>query len=126
MAALKSHLRDFHAKNYTNAPPQDLAQTDLRPRYRRLRQREHALLAAMEDLSPILEKASMIQEQRALQEEVDSAQAQVVNIKFTFHNDVSTFTEDARAHQDEESVTSNAIQQQPHTSPIEWGNSLIQ
>ena len=51
---------------------------------------------------------------------------QHVNIKFTFHNDVSIFTEDAQDHQDEESLTSNVIQQQPHTSPIEWGNSHIQ
>ena len=79
--ALKSHLTDFHAQNYTNAPQQDLAQTDLRPRYRRLRQREQVLLAAMEDLNPLLEKAGMAQEQTILQQEVDSAQSTSISAR---------------------------------------------
>ena len=77
----------------------------------------------MEDLNPLLEKAGMVQEQTILQQEVDSAQSQVTNIKITFHNDVSIFTEDAQIHHDEESTIINVIQPPTNTSPTEWGNS---
>ena len=62
--ALKAEISKFEAQKYYNKPYEALIQSNIRPHYRKIRQRQQALLIAAEDLIPILEKDGMIQEER--------------------------------------------------------------
>ena len=89
LKATHRELADFDAQNYHNKTPENLPSTDIRPRYRKLRMREQALILASEDLCPLLEKSGLIHESMTVQEQVNSALVPITNMKFTFHDFVS-------------------------------------
>ena len=54
--AMQRELAELEAQKYLFRSLEDLPSTDIRPRYRKLRMREQALILASEDLCPLLEK----------------------------------------------------------------------
>ena len=73
LKATQRELLEFEAQKYLQESPESLPLTDVRPRYRKLRMREQALILASEDLCPLLEKSGLVQESRTVQEEVNSS-----------------------------------------------------
>ena len=56
LKALKTEVSKFDAQKYHNKPYEAIIKSNIRPHYRKIRQREQALLIAAEDLIPILKK----------------------------------------------------------------------
>ena len=56
LKAFKAEMATFDDQHYFNMPFEDLPQSNIRPHYRKLRQRQQALLVAADDLIPILAK----------------------------------------------------------------------
>ena len=69
LKAFISEMESFEDQHYFNTPHEDLPQSNIRPHYRKLRQREQALLIAAEDLIPILVKDGLTEEERLLNSE---------------------------------------------------------
>ena len=93
LQSITRELTEFDAQNYYNEPPESLPQTDIRSRYRKVHMRKHTLMTAMEDICPILEKSGLVQEERILQKEVDVILIRITNIKLSFHDVVSQYTD---------------------------------
>ena len=102
--AIQRELAEFEAQKYLFKPLEELPSTDIRPRYRRLRMREQALLLASEDLCPLLEKSGLMQDVRKIQEEVDYLLTPITNIKLTYMDQVSNVTGSVRQEADAESI----------------------
>ena len=66
--------------------------------------REQALLLALEDLCPLLERRGLMQDARKTREEVDFLLTPVTNIKLTYKDVVSNVTGSARQEADVESI----------------------
>ena len=96
LKALNAEMTSFEAKEYHNMSYEALLKSNIRPHYRKLRQRQQALLIAADDLIPILEKDGMINEQRTLKEDIDSVSTQMIAIKFSFGDSISIGTESNR------------------------------
>ena len=104
--------------------PETLPSTDIRPRYRKLRMREQALLLASEDLCPLLEKSGLIQEARKVREEVDYLLTPITNIKLTYKDLVSNVTGSVRQEADVESIDQTTSTHQ-NTSPGIWSTNTV-
>ena len=102
--AIQRELAEFEAQKYLFKSLEDLPSTDIRPRYRKLRMREQALLLASEDLRPLLEKRGLMQDARKIQEEVDYLITPITNIKLTYMDLVSNVTGSVRQEADDEST----------------------
>ena len=89
LKAFKAEMATFDDQHYFNMPFEDLPQSNIRPPYRKLRQREQALLIAAEDLIPILAKDGLIEEERLLKEELDNVSTQIIAVKPSFGDNVS-------------------------------------
>ena len=102
--AVQRELAEFEAQKYLFKPLEELPSTDIRPRYRKLRMREQALLLASEDLCPLLEKYGLMQDVRKTKEEVDYLLTPITNIKLTYMDQVSNVTGSVRQEADAESI----------------------
>ena len=96
LRAAEQELEEFKDQNFPYMNPEALPQTDIKPRYRKLRLREQALILAAEDLRPILEKSGLKQDLATLKQQVDAIAAQTTCIKLTYNKVVSKFTETDR------------------------------
>ena len=97
LRAAEQELEEFKDQNFPYMNPEALPQTDIKPRYRKLRLREQALILAAEDLRPILEKSGLKQDLATLNQQVDAVVAQTICIKLTYNKVVSKFTETDRS-----------------------------
>ena len=102
--AIQRELVEFKAQKYLFKSFEDLPSTDIRPRYRKLRMREQALLLASEDLCPLLEKSGLMQDARKTKEEVDYLLTPITNIKLTYMDLVSNVTSSVSQEADVEST----------------------
>ena len=84
---------EFDDQHYYDESPESLPLTDIRSRYRKVHMRKHTLMTAMEDICTILEKSGLVQEERILQKEVDAILTRITNIKLSFHDVVSQYTD---------------------------------
>ena len=115
-------MEEFDAQEYLQKSPEGLPLTDIRPRYRRLRMREQALIIASEDLCPLLEKNGLIHESRTVQKRVDSLLTPITNIKLTYRDVVSTISNSIRQDPDVESLHLGATPTNQNTSPGIWSS----
>ena len=84
---MQRELAELEAQRYLFKSFEDLPSTDIRPRYRKLRMREQALLLASEDLCVLHERRGLTQDAKKIHEEVDYFLTPVTNIKLT-HKDL--------------------------------------
>ena len=117
LKATQRELREFEAQNYLQESPESLPLTDVRPRYRKLRMREQALILASEDLCPLLEKSGLVQEANTVKEEVNSALIPITNIKLTYRDVVSTITDSIQQEPDFDSIRHNTPPTYQNKSP---------
>ena len=117
--AFKTEMESFDAQHYFNIPYEDLSQSNIRPHYRKLRQREQALLIAADDLIPILAKDGLTEEERLLKEDLDSVSTQIIAAKLTYGDNVSKISEHSRRDSDTGSNVSPQAKNQ-QTSPGIW------
>ena len=101
--AIQRELAEFEAQKYLFKPYEDLHSTDIRPRYRKLRMREQALLLASEDLRLLREDSGLMPDARKIQEEVDYLLTPITNIQLTYRDLVSNAS--GSAHQEGDSVS---------------------
>ena len=102
--AIQRELAEFEAQKYLFKPHEDLHSTDIRPRYRKLRMREQALLLASEDLRLLREKSGLMPDARKIKEEVDYLLTPITNIQLTYKDLVSNASGSARQEADSESL----------------------
>ena len=123
LKATHRELSEFDAQNYHKETPENLHAKDIRPRYRKLRMREQALILASEDLCPLLEKSGLIHESRTVQEQVNSALVPITNIKFTFHDFVSVMTDSVRNEPDADLLHHRTTPINHNSSPGIWSTN---
>ena len=122
LKALNAEIARFDAQKYYNKPCEALINSNIRPHYRKIRQRQQALAIAAEDLLPILEKDGLVQEEREVKEDIDNTSSQIIAIKFQFGDSVSNCSEKTRQESDIGSNASIQIQNKHQTSGI-WSLS---
>ena len=118
LKALNAEIARFDAQKYHNEPYEALINSNIRPHYRKIRQRQQALQTAAEDLLPILEKGGMVQEEREVKEDIDNASSQIIAVKLQFGDSVSNFSERSRQESDIGSNASIQINNQYQTSGV--------
>ena len=116
LKSLNAEIDRFDAQKYHNKPYEALISSNIRPHYRKIRQRQQALTAAAEDLLLILEKEGMVQEEREVKEDIDNASSQIIAVKFQFGDSVSNCSEKTRQESDTVSNASTHIQSHHPTS----------
>ena len=114
--AIQCELAEFEAQKYLFKPHEDLHSTDIRPRYRKLRMREQALLLASKDLRLFREKSGLMPDARKIQEEVDHLLTPITNIQLTYKDLESNVSGSARQEADTESMAQPMSTHQ-HASP---------
>ena len=80
-------------------------------------------MIAMEDLSPLLEKSGLVQEERIIQKEVEAILTRTTNIKLSFTDVVSRYTDSILPDQEIDSQTHTSTPNLTNTSPTIWSNS---
>ena len=119
LKAFKAEMASFDDQHYFNMPYENLPQSNIRPHYRKLRQRQQALLTAADDLTPILVKDGLTEEERLIKEDLDSVSTQITAVKFTYGDNVSKISEHSRRNSDTGSNVSPQITNH-QTSPGIW------
>ena len=122
LKALNAEITRFDAQKYHNQPYEALINSNIRPHYRKIRQRQQALQIAAEDLLPILGKDGMAQEEREVKEDLDNVSSQINAVKFQFGDSVSNSSEHRRQETEIISNASIQINNQHQTSGI-WSIS---
>ena len=122
LKSLTRELMEFDDQHYYDESPESLPLTDIRSRYRKIHLRKQALMIATEDLSPLLEKSGLVQEERIIQKEVDAILIRITNIKLSFTDVVSRYTDSISPDHEIDSQTHTSTPNLTNTSPTIWSN----